>query len=219
MDLANNAWHHVLRLDSYFADVMAQHWFTNDLIHNPVSRIISEILFVTFVFLLAFESLYWSGIYLGLWEYHAKDIFTEVPVHCAHVYVRVNVATEVEKVRLYYQWKQNSTYNIWSWKRLNELGAETFGLAKFVKYHFEFSPEDFENNPQPEFGSTVEHLRQKILATFVASALANFKKAVTSDDVMVFNSRNAEVGENENKTYLSKIHIETGNVVDAIIVC
>lgn len=211
------------RFDDCFTEIMSSHWFTNDLIQNPVSRIISESLFITFVVLLTYESIYWSGICLGLWEYHAKDIFTEVPVHCAHIYVRVNFARtpDLEKVRHYYQLKHNSTYNILNWKLLNELGLKLFGLQKFVKYHFEFSPEDFENNPHPEFGSTVEHLRRKILDTIHESSIYdNFKKdnkEFSKESVFLLNNRTEEVGPAHDKEYLSKIHIETGNVIDAIL--
>lgn len=208
----------LLRFDAEFAERMNQHWFTHHLVHNPISRAISEVLFVTFILLLAYETLYWLGIYLGLWEYHAKDIFTEVPVHCAHVYVRVNVATDKKVVSLYYDMKQSCTYNILNWRRLNEHGQDVFKLGRFVKYHFEFSPEDFEKNPEPEFGSTILHLRQKVLDTFLESLVfSEYHGAYTSSDVMLFNNKNSEVGTENNETYLSKIHIETGDVVDAIV--
>lgn len=216
-------WAHAQRFDAQFTAAMARHSFTNDLIHNPVSRTITETLFVAFVVLLTYETLYWSGIYLGLWEYHAKEIFKEVPVHCAHVYVRINLARKADaaKVRQYYLIKQESSYNIMNWKKLDALGQELFLLKQFVKYHFEFSPEDFENNPDPELGSTIEHLRQRILHTFNESAIRSKvhpgKDDLTVGDVLVFNNKSKEVGPAEDKTYLSKIHIETGNVIDSII--
>lgn len=215
---------YVRRFDAHFVQIMSSHWFTNDLIQNPVSLVISEFLFVLFVCLLTYESIYWTGIYLGLWEYHAKEIFTEVPVHCAHVYVRINFArkADLDKVKQYYKLKHDSTYNILNWKRLNELGQDTFGLQKFVKYHFEFSPEDFENNPEPEFGSTIEHLREKILDTIHESSVySEFKKdkqIFSKEDVFLLNNKTIEVGHESDKVYLSKIHIETGNVIDAVVV-
>lgn len=207
--------------DDWFMAMMRSHWFLSDLIQNPISRVISESLFVTFIVLFTYETIYWSGIYLDLWEYHAKDIFTEVPIHCAHVYVRVNIADKenLPAVREYYELRQRSTYNVLNWKKLNELGLLMFKLRQFVKYHFEFSPEDFEGNPEPEFGSNIEHLRQKVLTTFFASPLySRFEsKKLTKDDVLIYNNKSAEVGSENDKTYLSKIHIETGNVIDAIV--
>lgn len=223
MQTVDVLWAYWLRFDEQFTSIMSSHWFTNDLIHNPVSRVISESFFILFVTLFAYESIYWSGISLGLWEYHAKDIFTEVPVHCAHVYVRVNFArkTDVDQVRQYYQLKRDSAYNILNWKHLTDLGQQTFGLKQFVKYHFEFSPEDFENNPEPEFGSTIEHLRQRVLDTVHESTIySDFKndtKTFTSESVFLTNNKSTEVGKDHDKTYLSKIDIETGNVIDAIV--
>lgn len=212
---------YVSQYDQWFTRFMSSHWFLQDLIQNPISKLISETLFITFIVLFSYETIYWSGIYLDLWEYHAKDIFTEVPIHCAHVYVRVNIAEkkDLPAVQEYYELKQRSTYNVLNWKTLNEHALRTFKLQKFVKYHFEFSPEDFEGNPEPEFGSTIEHLRQKVLDTFFASPLYTRFTAddITRDNVLIFNNRSAEVGHDNDKTYLSKIHIETGNVIDAIV--
>lgn len=210
------------RFDTQFIDIMSSHWFTYDLVHNPVSCFISECFVMLFVGLLAYESLYWLGISLGLWEYHAKDIFTEVPVHCAHVYVRVNFAPadSLDKVREYYRIKADSHYNILKWNSVNELGLLVFGLLQFVRYHFEFSPDDFENNPEPEFGSTVEHLREKIWKTVHDSKLySEFKTGLPfdSDKIFLLNNRGVEVPIADGKRYLSKIHIETGNVIDAVV--
>lgn len=222
MQFLDLAWAYWRRFDTHFVSAMSNHWFTQDLIQNPISRLISESFFILFVLLLTYETIYWSGISLGLWEYHAKDIFTEVPVHCAHVYIRVNFAkrSDIDSVRQYYQLKHNSAYNILNWKHLNDLGEQTFGLGQFVKYHFEFSPEDFEGNPEPEFGSTIEHLRKRILDTVHESTIySDFKrgKSFTPESVFLTNNKSTEVGKDHDKTYLSKIDIETGNVIDAIV--
>ncbi|PSK40599.1 hypothetical protein C7M61_000247 [Candidozyma pseudohaemuli] len=214
-------WSYARAFDDWFMNFMRSHWFLQDLIQNPISRVISESLLVLFIVLFTYETIYWSGIYLDLWEYHAKDIFTEVPIHCAHVYVRVNVANKdsLADVKEYYELKQRSAYNVLNWKKLNELALLIFKLPQFVKYHFEFSPEDFEGNPEPEFGSNIEHLRQKVLTTFFASPLCNrFDSGkLNKDDVLVYNNKSIAVGPEDDKTYLSKIHIETGNVIDAIV--
>lgn len=223
MNSLDSIFSYAKKLDAEFVRVLSQHNFTGSLIQNPISKVITECLFFGFVILFWYELIYWSGIYLGLWEYHAKEIFKEVPVHCAHVYVRLNVVqkTDVEKARLYYDLKRGSPYNILNWKKLNEKGNEIFGLNQFIKYHFEFSPEDFENNPDPELGSTIEHLREKILTTFLRSSIqAKFYpdvKEVSPENVLIFNNKVQEVKQESDKMYLSKIHIETGNVIDSII--
>lgn len=224
MNAMTQIWHQLTSFDTWFVKTMNLHWFTHELIQNPISHGISEVLFVSFFVLLSYEVIYWLGIYLGLWEYHAKDIFPDVPVHCAHVYVRLNIADKstLNKVREYYSLKQRSTYNILSWKKLNEFGSQIFKLDQFVKYHFEFSPEDFENNPEPEYGSVIEHLRQKALDLFLDSPVYtkyHELKKPTPGDVFIVNNRNEEVPDSHNKTYLSMIHIETGNIIDIIILC
>lgn len=223
MDPISLIYSYVVYFDARFVETMSKHWFTYDLIHNPLSRIISETLFLIFVWLFFYETIYWSGIYLRLWDYHAKDIFKEVPVHCAHIYVRVNVAKKerIKDVRHYY----GSRSWLTEIPLIKTVFPDLFGLfelPKSVKYHFEFSPEDFENNPEPEHGSTIEHLRQRVLTLFKDSSFYepfHDMKSYSTDDIFITNNKLAEVGPEHDKTYLSKIHIETGNTIDAIILC
>lgn len=214
---------YILRFDVWFVKVMSNHWFTFDLVHNPVSRIISESLFLIFIWLFCYETIYWTGIYLHLWEYHAKDIFKEIPVHCAHVYVRVNVTKKenLRELRQYYASRSWLT-EIPVIKFFFSTPPGLFELPKSVRYHFEFSPEDFENNPEPENGSTIEHLRQRVLNLFNDSSFFESfhdKISLSVRDVFITNNKSAEVGLEHDKTYLSQIHIETGNTIDAIILC
>lgn len=90
-------------VDEYITKTLQSNSFTENLIGTPTSKFITEFLIITFVILMSYEVIYWSGIYLSLWEYHAKDIFTEVPVHCAHVYIRLNVVSKskLEKTKEY----------------------------------------------------------------------------------------------------------------------
>lgn len=196
--------------------------FTSNLILTPTSKFITETLIVLFIIVLTYETIYWSGIYLNLWEYHAKDIFTEVPIHCAHVYFRLNVidAKNLDQLEKYYALKQNSKYNILKWNELNQLGSSLFKLKKFIRYHFEFSPEDFEMNENPEFGSTVIHLRRKILQLFENSKIYKefHDKEYRDGDVLLFNKNDKEVDHKQDSCYLSKCNIETGNVIDCIII-
>ncbi|WEJ96407.1 hypothetical protein PSN45_003946 [Yamadazyma tenuis] len=159
--------------DEYLAERLASHSFTKNLLVTQSGRYISEFILVFSVLLLSYEITYWTGIYLGWWEYHAKDIFKEIPVHCAHVYVQLNVAkrNNLDKVDHFYNLKFKSKYNILNWKTLSEAKKAAFEREDFIKYHFEFSPEDFEMNDDPEYGSTIDHLRRKILDLFNSSDL------------------------------------------------
>lgn len=207
--------------DQFVYTKLSSNSFTSNLVATSFSRLISVVLFASFIALLSYESIYWSGIYLNLWEYHAKDIFTEVPVHCAHVYVRINICekTNLDKIEDYYKIRQNTASSVLNWKRKNELAANIFKLKKFVTYHFEFSPEDFENNSEPEYGSTVEHLRAKVQTLFNSSEFyKGFQNEnMKTQDVLVFNNRKEQVKQESDLQYLSKVHIETGNVIDCLI--
>lgn len=211
------------RFDTYLTSRLEANSFTSNLLITPTSKFITEILVLTFIGLLSYEIIYWSGIYLNLWEYHAKDVFTEVPIHCAHVNIRLNIIDRTNEVRLkeYYDIKNKSRYhNLLYWKQLSDLNANLFGLNKFVKYYFEFSPDDFEMNKEPEFGSTILHLRNKILKLFNESELYRDyeRDDVVPNDVKIFNNQYKEVLIGENENYLSKCNIETGNTIDAIVV-
>lgn len=211
------------RFDTYLTSRLEANSFTSNLLITPTSKFITEILVLTFIGLLSYEIIYWSGIYLNLWEYHAKDVFTEVPIHCAHVNIRLNIIDRTNEVRLkeYYDIKNKSRYhNLLYWKQLSDLNANLFRLNKFVKYYFEFSPDDFEMNKEPEFGSTILHLRNKILKLFNESELYRDyeRDDVVPNDVKIFNNQYKEVLIGENENYLSKCNIETGNTIDAIVV-
>lgn len=214
---------YLIQVDLYLTEVLSSHSYTANLIVTPASKLITELIIITFVFVLSYESIYWSGIYLNLWEYHAKDIFKEIPVHCAHVYVRLNLVSKdnMDKLQNYYNDKKKSKLSTLYWRELNKLGDEIFLLDKFVKYHFEFSPEDFEMNDEPEYGSTIHHLRTKILRLFNESeiyAKYNGDKFVDPSSVLVFNTKNDELTAKFDKKYLVHCNIETGNIVDCIIV-
>lgn len=209
-------------LDSLFVEKLNQHEFSQALVHNDVSKYITEALFLIVSFIICYETLYWSGIYLRLWDYHAKDIFKEVPIHCAHVYVKINFAkrNSVDKVRDLYKIKSKNRYNVLEWKAPKEPESKLFLLKDFVKYHFEFSPEDFEENPEPEYGSTVEHLRNKVLSTITGTSVFENhleKVQLDSSNVLIFNSKHLEVNEGDNKKYLSKANIETGNLIECVV--
>lgn len=212
----------LLDLDIWFVDRLSQHEFSRVLVQTAVSKCVTEVLFLIVSFIICYETLYWSGIYLGAWQYHARDIFKEVPIHCAHVYVRVNLSkrADADKVRELYLIKKKNRYNVLKWTAPKDSEHELFLLKDCVKYHFEFSPEDFEMNPEPEYGSTVEHLRNRIVSTITSSPvyekyLGNAQLEPTH--VLVYSCKYEEVVKENDKWYLSKIGIETGNLIDCVV--
>lgn len=210
------------QFDRWLVDILKLNSFTSNLIITPASKFITEILFIAFILVLSYEIMYWSGICIGLWEYHAKEIFKEIPIHCAHVYVRLNAvdAKDLEKLHEYYNMKQDCKYNLLRWKDLNEQGGRLFKLKKFIRYHFEFSPEDFEMNETPEFGSTIGHLRSKILQLFEKSNIYQeyHDKSYNTRHILIFNNNDEEISYEQDLNYLSKLQIETGQVIDCIVI-
>ncbi|ODV77813.1 uncharacterized protein CANTADRAFT_91270 [Suhomyces tanzawaensis NRRL Y-17324] len=208
--------------DNHLTTILSSTAYTSNLITTPISKFITEVLILAVVSVISYEVIYWSGIYLNLWEYHAKDIFTEVPIHCAHIYTRVNVVKKDDLVQLreYYALKHSSKFNLSAWNKLDNIGREIFKLKQFIKYHLEFSPEDFEMNDDPEYGSNVEHLRNRIAELVNNSDVLKkyLPSKVDHRSVFIFNNCNDEVSTKENAQYLVKCHIETGNVIDCIIV-
>lgn len=195
--------------------------FTRQLMITPTLKFITELLIVLLFLVVNYEILYWSGIHLGLWEYHAKHIFTEIPVHCAHVYVRLNVARAKDGVTEYYTLKRRlkgviPMPLISNWSELNDLGKKVFDRDQFVKYHLEFSPEDFDSSKQPEYGCTVDHLRKRVVTLWRELDLYGPENKREPVEVVVYNNKDEEVTEGER--YLSQTGIETGNVIDVVIV-
>lgn len=208
-------------VDARLAAHLQNYSFTSSLIQSPVSRLITYFLIISFIIVLLYETIYWSGIYLNLWEYHAKDIFTEVPIHCAHVYIRVTKISnkaELEQVNAHFETNSNSVLHKYI---LNKFVSSPIKDATTITYNFEFSPEDFEMNDHPEFGSNVEHLRSKILHTFLDSRLANdvknSGKKLTNSDVIIFNHNFRFLDSSFDKEYLSKCNIETGDLINCFI--
>ncbi|CAN3371530.1 hypothetical protein DIURU_003864 [Diutina rugosa] len=198
--------------------------FTRQLIITPTSKFITESLLVLFFIVINYEIVYWSGIHLGLWEYHARHIFKEIPVHCAHVYVRINVVTadDTDQLNNYYSLKRQSKRGVASltnWSKMTEEGQSVFQLPQFVKYHLEFSPEDFESSQDPEYGCTVDHLRKRVLELWNESDLYspwNQPHHPPPKQVVVYSNKDVEVTKGDE--YLSKVDIETGNVIDVVVV-
>ncbi|KAI5965858.1 uncharacterized protein KGF55_001221 [Candida pseudojiufengensis] len=212
------------KFDKYLTNKLQKNSFTSNLLITPTSKFITEILIIIFLSLISYEIIYWSGIYLKIWEYHAKDIFTEIPIHCAHININLNLVKgdKIDQLNEYYFEKQNQInfLNLLKQNSNKTKFQDLFEFSKFIKYYFEFSPDDFEMNKEPEFGSTILHLRKKILKLFNESEIYNDYNTnqINVNDVKIYNNLNHEVPIEENGNYLSKCNIETGNIIDVIII-
>lgn len=170
----------LILLDTKLTTLLSSNSYTSSLIITPSSKYITELLLILFLLLSSYELFYWSGIYLNLWDYHAKDIFKPIPIHCAHVYVNV---------------KKHTTEN-------NLKNAR----PKSIKYHLEFSPEDFSD---PVLGLNILNLKKRVLVLIM-----DLYKNVSLNDISIFKS---DIEVKDDKAFLCQVGIETGGVVDAVI--
>lgn len=185
---------------------------TAPLVQSTASKYITYTLIVAFVVVLLYETLYWSGIYLGLWEYHAREIFKEVPVHCAHIYVRLgSLDSEANLQELQTHFASRSYIHKHWWNRFVAPPTPTTTIT----YHFEFGPEDFEKNESPELGLTVGQLLSKILSTYKDSPLRQTTKNFSQ--VVIFNHNYELLDSTCDEQYLGQSHIETGDLINCYI--
>lgn len=103
---------------------------------NPISIKITSISLIILIIILIYKLIFYIGIQLKYWELPGKEYFIDKPVHCAHVYIEGYI------------------------KKNGQLSSNP------LKYHIEFSPEDFELNKDPELGSTLEFTRKKLYFLF-----------------------------------------------------
>lgn len=208
------------RIDTYLRDLFSHSEYGSHLMSTSLGLRITQVLFLAFIAVLSYETIYHTGIYLHLWEHHAKHIFKEIPVHCAHVYIDVNFASadSIRENRLACASHKSKPNHLI--KAMHK--ASAFKFPGMVRYHLEFSPDDFENNMDPDLGSTIGHLREKILklaqgSEYFSTVIGNLNE-LTTEAVCIFDRKNNEIPPEKNDAYLVHCNIETGNKVTCIIV-
>lgn len=145
------------------------------------------------------------GVRYGWWRDRSKEIFRDLPVHCAHLDVNVVVERTAS-----------------AGDPAPPQADPTGSLA--VRFHIEFGPDDFDlkHNDDPEFGygSKLNHLRAKILSLARDSSLGKRDPALhtlSEKNVRVFREE-VELMEADNETYLCLLGIETGSTITGVVV-
>lgn len=123
-------------------------------------------------------------------EFEARDKFFAKPVHVAHLYVRGNVLLKSKPV-----------------------------LEKPLRFHIEFSPEDYEDEKRPEFGCRLRVLRTKLYHFFKDSNL--YHELVTDDNsftvsksVKIYNTLKEPLPCNIDDIQLCFLKMETGDTIE-----
>lgn len=128
-----------------------------------------------------------SGIVVE--EFEDREKFFAKPVHVAHLYVECQCIKKVEDEPL---------------------------LEKPLLFHLEFTPEEYENEKRPEFGTQLRVLRKRLYHLFKDSHL--FEDLVTDkenfaigNNVRVFNSQDELLPVSTDDVQLCFLKIETGD--------
>ncbi|SCV02155.1 LAMI_0G16358g1_1 [Lachancea mirantina] len=130
-------------------------------------------------------------------EFETREKFFAKPVHVAHVYVNCNV-------------------------RNSENGDIL--LSEPLAFHIEFSPEEYEKEKRPEFGSSLIVLRKKLYHFFKDCDLyqdlskQNEKPFTVSQGVQIFNSLGEELPTNIDDIQLCFLKIQTGDTIECTFV-
>lgn len=179
--------------NKYIITLLKKTEFTSHLVEHLPSRVITLILIYGGIILSIYELILNTGVYLGLWNHPADEVFDEIPVHCAHVYVSIRVMVEKE-------------------------GDKRESLLEFpIVYHFEFSPDEYAHE---DYGTDLKFLRQKVHDWFMSSQAyylhkSKLKSEITLDDISLYNKKGKHLeGDDE---YLCDLNVNTGETVLCVI--
>lgn len=137
------------------------------------------------------------SIQLNLMEAPGKEFFIDTPVHCAHVYIRLNICSNAP---------ENNYYS----KQLQ------FVLKKPLVYNLEFGPMDYDPK-NPDLGTTLQFTKEKTLTLFQNSVFyqkhPNLNE-MTTKDLHFYHHKKELKNETE---FLCLLGVETGHKVDCFI--
>lgn len=130
-----------------------------------------------------------SGIVVE--EFEDREKFFAKPVHVAHLYVECQCIRTIESQAL---------------------------LEKPLLFHLEFSPEEYENEKRPEFGTRLRVLRKRLYHLFKDSHLfedlVNDKENFAiGNNVRIFNSQHELLPVSTDDIQLCFLKIETGDKI------
>lgn len=176
--------------DRYVVSAFQKTEFTAHLVEHLPSRIVTLTLVYGGLLLALYELVLNGGVYLGLWPHPADEVFEEIPVHCAHVYVSIRVMVDSE-------------------------GSEDRKslLEHPIVYHFEFSPDEYAHE---DYGTDLRFLRQKVHDWFMSSQVyylhkGDMKDHITLEDVRLYNRRGVHLQDED--AYLCDLDVNTGDTV------
>lgn len=190
--------------NKYILNPLTKTEFTSHLIASKPSRFITCLLIYLGILLAIYETILHLGVALNLWKNPADEVFKEIPVHCAHVYVSINLLSK-EKVD-----EETDDEKVRADKR-------DYLLKYPIVYHFEFSPEEYAHE---EYGTDLKFIKGKVHNWFTTSEVYHHNKKhiqnpVTVDDLSFYSKKGKKlVGDDE---YLCDLDVGTGDTIFCII--
>ncbi|GMG40430.1 unnamed protein product [Ambrosiozyma monospora] len=178
------------------------------LLSTPQSNFITMAFVYLMIGLAIYEVIFHTGVYFKLWMNPAHEVFLNLPVHCAHVYLSLNVIDELD-------FPEGKT----KVESMDDLKDSAKFLKRPIVYHFEFSPDEYAD---PEFGTNLKFLRGKVLKWFLQSQVyylnkPDFKDDIGIDDVLLFNKKGKLLDKEKEEEFLCNVEVQTGETVYAII--
>ena len=176
--------------------------FTSHLIESSSSRFVTALLIYGGLLLAVYEIVLHTGVALNLWRNPADEVFKEIPVHCAHVYVSINLLKEIGDEK-----KE---------KGEEEAGKPSYLLKYPIVYHFEFSPDEYAHE---EYGTDLKFIRGKVHQWFLTSEVYHHHKNDIHDvqtEDLDFYDKKWKLLQGEEQ-YLCHLGVDTGDTIYCVI--
>lgn len=171
--------------------------FAEEHLTQGMGSVITKVFVVIALLIVLYESVLSLGIRFKWWSDPTDKLFVKKPVHCAHVYVKVNFVKGTPKDVSYDSFLQKEKL-----------------LKKPYKFHLEFGPDDYDYS-DPELGCTVGFLIRKLNKLADESAVMKDGLKRQGDGYLFSRGKLRNAGWDD---AMCLQQIETGNVVDFFVV-
>lgn len=185
--------------NQYLLSPLSKTEFTSHLIESKSSRFVTAVLIYGGILLALYEIVLHTGVALNLWRNPADEVFKEIPVHCAHVYVSINLLKDVD-----------------DGEKDEEEDKPEYLLKYPIVYHFEFSPEEYAHE---EYGTDLKFIREKVHKWFLTSEVYHHHKQDIEDvlpENLDFYSKKGKLLRGEDN-YLCNLGVDTGDTIYCVI--
>lgn len=174
--------------EKYIVSLLLKTEFTRHLVQHTPSKVVTLILVYIGIFLAIYEIILNTGVHFGAWTHPADEVFAEIPVHCAHVYVSIQVIVDDNKL-----------------------------LKNPIVYHFEFSPDEYsheEYGTDLKFlrGKVLDWFKDSQVYYLNKD---KFNGDIDENDLSLYNKKGKKLQGDD--SYLCDLDVNTGETVMCVI--